>query len=542
MSFTPPFYPIIYVRGYAPTKTDREDTFHDLYYGYSDTSVESRPKAPNPDPKAPIDDRISLDLFEGQLIRFMKEFAYVDTSHGGLELAMQDAINIGRPLFNPTRSLWVSRFYDTDVVTGRVRPIIEHAKDLRTLIDQTLPEAFKACNIDASGPDFKVILVAHSMGGLVCRALIQNLYPESGVDPKSKIHRLVTMGSPHGGIEFGIVPDFLESFIVNTFNPGGANMFYDQQMRQYLKLDPDEPMNSLGNISKASKADKSFPVARCFCVIGSNHAAYNVLGGQQQRITGNFSDGLVKQDRAFIEGAFTANVHRAHSSRDQGIVNSYQSFENIQRFLFGDTKVAISLDELTIANPDSVGHKGYYNLEFRLAIRGAGAVFLHDRREDPCENAYRFTAEQAANPLSVFLHTAFLSSKKARPGDPTLNFLLSLRVAANQIKEGMLWDHEYPVRPIYSETLEIRVNTDKAKTFWEGGDLAADVVQYSWLSGVDDTTNNIAVNQNSLGKIWQNAPFTNDSFSIPLRKADSLSGVLRLIPTSWPDKAITQED
>ncbi len=540
MSFTPPFYPIIYVRGYAPTKTDREDTFHDLYYGYAETSVESRPKPPRPD--TAIDDRVSLDLFEGQLIRFMKEFGYVDASHGGLALALQDAINIGRPLLSPTRSLWISRFYDTDIVTGRVRPIIEHANDLRTLIDETIPAAFKDCNIDTSDPEFKVILVAHSMGGLVCRALIQNLYPASGVDPKSKIHRLVTMGSPHGGIELGIVPDFLESFVVNAFKPGGADIFYDKQMRDYLRLTDEEQLNSLGTVGKAGKSEHSFPAARCFCIIGSNHAAYDVLGGQQRRITGNFSDGLVKQDRAFIEGAFTANVHRAHSSRDQGIVNSYQSFENVQRFLFGDTKVAISLDDLTILNPKSVGDDGYYNVEFRLAVRGAGAVFLHDRREDPCENAHRFTAGQAASPLSVFLHTIFLSSKKARPNDPTLNFLLSVRVTANQVKKHMFWDDEYPVRPIYSETLEIRVDTVKAKTFWEGGSLADDVVQYSWLSGADEGADNIATNSNGQGKIWQNALFQDEKFSIPLRKADSLSGVLRLSPSSWPDKTLTQED
>ena len=470
----------------------------------------------------------------------MKEFAYVDASHGGLGLAMRDAVDIGRPVLNPTRSLWISRFYDTDVVTGRVRPISKHAQDLRTLIDETIPEALNDCGVDTSGPDYKVILVAHSMGGLVCRALIQKLYPESGIDPKSKIYRLVTMGSPHGGIEFGIVPNFLESFVVNTFNPGDASMFYDHQMRQYLNLSDEESLNNLGVIGRATKDEKSFPASRCFCIIGSNHAAYDVLGGQQKRITGNYSDGLVKQDRAFIEQAFTANVHRAHSSRDQGIVNSYQSFENVQRFLFGDTKVAVKLAEFTITNPLGVGQKGYYSVEFRLAVRGAGAVFLHDRREDPCENAFRFTAEDAATPLSLALHNVFLSSKKAQAGDPTLNFLISFRVTATQIEKGMLWDHEYPVRPIYSETLEIRVDTVKAKAFWADGLLAPEIVQYNWLSGTDEI--NIAVEQTSPGKVWQNALFENEQFSIPLRKADSLSGILQLTPSTWPDKDQTQEE
>ncbi len=523
--YTPPFYPIVYVRGFAPTGSSRDDTFHDLYYGYAETSVEPRPKSPQD--AASIDDRVALDLFEGQLIRFMKEFGYADASHDGLRLAQRQSGGQGAPA-DPTRSLWISRFYDTDVVTGRVRPITEHAQDLRRLLDETIPAEMDACGVSRDG--YKVILIAHSMGGLVCRALLQNLYPTDGIDPKARVHRLVTIASPHGGIEFGIVPDFLENFVVRAFNPGDAGMFYDPQMRGYLKLGAAEPLNSLG-----AAGPLSFPAARCFCLIGSNYAAYDAVWGQQRRITGNFSDGLVKQDRAFIAGAYTANVHRAHSSRDSGIVNSYQSFENIHRFLFGDTKVVLSLENLQITDAAGLEDKSYYNLEFRLAVRGGGAVFLHERREDPCENAVRFPASQV--PGSQALHTVFLNSRRARPGDPGLHFMLSLRLAECRVEKGLLWDHDYPARPIYSETLEIRVDSEKAKAYWETGVAGPGLLQYRWLSGPDATAVNFG---GDLGTVWQEADMERGSyFDLPLRSAETVAGTLRLAPRAWPDQALT---
>ena len=70
----PPHYPIVYVRGYAMTENEREETFHDTYYGFAATSVEKR--------QAPPPDYLRVDMFEGQLIRFMKmgKFAYFDAT------------------------------------------------------------------------------------------------------------------------------------------------------------------------------------------------------------------------------------------------------------------------------------------------------------------------------------------------------------------------------------------------------------------------------------------------------------------------------
>ena len=110
-------------------------------------------------------------------------------------------------------------------------------------------------------------------------------------------------------------------------------------------------------------------------------------------VTGDHSDGLVKQSRAYCVGgpapqkvaggervpdypeeqvAFYANVHRAHSGR-VGIVNSYESFENIHRFLFGDIRAREFISTTSkIEHPEETGFQYFYYFEFflRPAERG----------------------------------------------------------------------------------------------------------------------------------------------------------------------------
>ena len=260
-----------------------------------------------------------------------------------------------------------------------------------------------------------MILIAHSMGGLVCRTLIQNLMPAAKCplerkheqdkhphdrDPKQWIYRLVTMGTPHKGIDLGRVPDVIENFVTSRLNPFDSNIFAEERMRKYLKLEETYDVHSLGDPA----AERAFPVKRCLCIIGSDYRSYGVT----KDLTGSFSDGLVKQDHAYIvagqnpgEGveypvdrrSFWANVHRAHSG-NRGIVNSYESYENIQRFLFGDTRAEISLDDVDITtSAPSAKDSYFYDFEFVFSIRKSGA-YLHRRQQDPCENAIRYERGQ----------------------------------------------------------------------------------------------------------------------------------------------------
>src|SRR5262245_52500485 len=81
-----PYYPIVYVRGYAMRASERQKTFNDTYYGFSATSVEKR--------QAPPPQYFEADVFEGQLIRFMKmkDYGYADSVNRGGALKMIAAI------------------------------------------------------------------------------------------------------------------------------------------------------------------------------------------------------------------------------------------------------------------------------------------------------------------------------------------------------------------------------------------------------------------------------------------------------------------
>jgi hypothetical protein len=490
------------------TENEREETFHDTYYGFAATSVEKR--------QVPPPEYERADMFEGQLIRFMKmgKFAYFDATNRGLE----DSTD------NPSRSLWVCRFYDEDVLKSKLRAIEEHAKDLYRMVFTTIPERLQSCGLDlgADLKDYKVILMAHSMGGLVCRTMIQNVMPSAGKDPKDWIHRLVTMGTPHKGIELGRIPDFLERAMMRGINPFDANIFEEKRMRQYLRLGEEYEPHSLG----VEDGDFAFPVKRCFCLIGSDYQDY----GAVQHVTGSFSDGLVKQDRAYVvtgkpdangkyrqeQKAFWANVHRAHSGR-RGIVNSYESFENIHRFLFGDVKAEIYLENVAIGTAEENKTEYYYDIEFALSIRGT-PVYLHRRQQDPCENAIRYAREDF-EAKTVLLHTVFMNSSLRAQKEPYSHFQLQFRVRERAIKKGFLWDHEYPEKTVYGEDVEVRVGD------FDGAKAGAQV-QFRWLSEGGD---------------WQTARKSESGFRIPLRKAGSLSGNFLIQASPWPDASCADE-
>jgi hypothetical protein len=356
------------------------------------------------------------------------------------------------------------------------------------------------------------------MGGLVCRTLIQNLMPHKhDKDPKEWIYRLVTMGTPHRGIDLGRIPDVVENFLTSKLNPFDANIFEEKRMREYLKLNETDDVHSLGNPGDP----RAFPVKRCLCIIGSDFRSYGVT----KELTGSFSDGLVKQDHAYVVAgskvgenevypddrrSFWANVHRAHSGY-RGIVNSYESYENIQRFLFGDTRAEIALDEIAFGTAPPTGNDRYfYDFEFLFSIRKSGA-YLHRRQQDPCENAIRL--ERADIPSRLLLHTAFLNSRLRDEGDNFSHFGGKIRVVEHRVKDGFLWDHEYPERPIYNESVEVRVGDGR--------------MDYRWLSDGDE---------------WHDIPRqATGEYRIPLRSAGAMKGILTIKPSLWPDPTLTKE-
>jgi pimeloyl-ACP methyl ester carboxylesterase len=506
----PPWYPIVYVRGYAMTAGERDQVFHDAYYGFGITSVEKR--------QAPPPRYFEADIFEGLLIRLMKDHGYIDSTNAGLR----------REKVNPSRSIWVSRFYDPDYFSDSVRGIVEHAQDLYDLICTDIPKRLEERGVDLKG--YKVILIAHSMGGLVCRALIQNLLPKNDKDPKSLIHRFVTMGTPHRGIDLGAIPDILEDRVVTSLNPFDASIFKEPRMHEYLDLDDRYDVHSLG-------PDDRFPIKRCLCLIGSDWSSYGLV----RRLTGGFSDGLVKQDRAYLVSgprpsadeageigdyddqhrAYWANVHRAHSGY-RGIVNSYESYENIQRFLFGDVIFHLTLKDIELRTEINPEYTYFYDFEFLLSIRGTSS-YLHRRQQDPCENAIRVKIDKDSKPPKALdLHTAFMNMGLAPEDSPHAYFQGRFQLSERRVKPGWLWDRDYPTSVIYNETLEVRVPKD----VW-----VTKRVEYRWLSDRVDRSD----------EGWQQAESSDHAFQIPMREAKAFAAKLVIEAGRWPDPDRTKD-
>jgi pimeloyl-ACP methyl ester carboxylesterase len=511
-----PYYPIVYVRGYAMTPEEREQVFHDAYYGFSATSVEKR--------QAPKPVYFEADIFEGQLIRFLKEHDYVDATNRGFAAGER-----------PERSIWISRFYDLDVFQEKTRSMLEHAEDLCRLILDEIPSQLGDRGVDCDN-GYKVILIAHSMGGLVCRTLIQNILPAKGRAASSVIHRLVTMGTPHRGIDLGNIPDFLERGAMRTINPFDAAIFDEPTMREYLKLEEkDAEGEYIFDVHSLGRSD--FPIERCLCVIGSDYQSYGLV----RKVTGGFSDGLVKQDRAYVVSgsradrtvaradnpepdypearqAFYANVHRAHSGF-RGIVNSYESYDNIQRFLFGNAIFRLSLDDLQLKLRQEAGFRYFYDIEFTFSIRNTGS-YLHRRQQAPCENAIRVNVDDGGFPRALHLHTGFFNTDLRRENDDYSHFLLTFRLVQHRVSTGLigrLFDQEYPERQLYNEALEARVGDPH---------LGAKMVQYRWLSDLDGAPDQAS---------WRDAQFTGHDFRLTLRDANTIAGALVVQAATWPD-------
>ncbi len=496
------YYPIVYVRGFAPTANQREEAFYDAYYGYSATSVEMQNVSKESSYFAPY-------IFEGQLIRFLKEYNYVDAANSGLNLAAKKID--GTPI-NPTRSIWISRFYDEDVIGNKVRDITLHAEELYKLIDIKIRNELKSLGADFGPNDeeYKVIIIAHSMGGLVTRCMIQNIMPiKKKIEAKQLIHRLVTIGTPHGGIELSAVPDFLEDLLIAKGNVINGAIFKEERMRQYLNLTKNGTQK---NIPDLKSLNGTYPEGRCLCIIGSDYKSYNLV----KKATGNHSDGLVKQSNAYIKGAYWTNVHRAHSGR-RGIVNSFETYENVRRFLFGDTKVQIWLENVKIECPTPERNiDEFFDVEFSLAIRGT-KVLLHQICQNPCENAKRFDRKALSNDR-IHLHTGFLDTKLRSVDDDFLRFLLTFTIVQRQVKNNLFFDTEFPERIIYCESLDTRINLKNLDQPDERS------VHFRWLSDIGNEREE---------RTWVAPEIKDNIIRFPFRAANSMSATVCMISQIW---------
>ena len=129
----------------------------------------------------------------------------------------------------------------------------------------------------------RVNLVAHSMGGLICRCLIQKIIPDQrqGRTATDYVDKLVTYATPHGGIVFDVRLGLLERLRDATGFQGG-DIFGPRRMYQYLtpaaQLDPDGPPEGWMP-QEMPDGEGTFPKDSIFCLIGTNPENFDVAMG-----------------------------------------------------------------------------------------------------------------------------------------------------------------------------------------------------------------------------------------------------------------------
>lgn len=415
MKQSAPYFPIIYVRGYAALESEINSTVDDPFYGFNFGSTHIRVGATGePD----------QFFFESPIVRLMTDYGYRDTFSGRTQaISKAQLAGMSGEEPDPWRTVWIHRYYDVSATTygakreSRRLTVEEAAEELRLLVQRVKQETGAPC----------VHLVAHSMGGLVCRSLLQKIYAEHREKPADHIARFFTYATPHGGIQFrtGLgwaekLRDLIGPFDADTFGPD----------RLFQLLTPGVKKKKAPRGFDPRDFGGSFPLDRVFCAVGTNAADYDTAMGTSRFAAGPQSDGLVQIGAAYVNGAHRAYIHRSHSGR-YGIVNSEEAFQNLERFLFGSVEADVSL---TGVRKLPSTKKESYQLDLSVAVRGH-PVFMNERtRQHYCPIVLNDPAVDAVQE-SYPLFTQFLNATRAASGDGTCRFAITLAL------------YKFPVQP-----------------------------------------------------------------------------------------------
>ncbi|MBL0938952.1 MAG: hypothetical protein IBJ03_08655 [Gemmatimonadaceae bacterium] len=491
-----PHYPIIYVRGYAMTNGAIEETVADPYMGFNIGSTKLRHQYPK---------GVARHIFESPLVRLMKDEEYRDTFLDGSELASDTGTNAPPP----DRAVWIYRYYESasrELGTGDASDIEHYAKGLLDLIN-ALHDHYVPGDRAARGRDteaFRVYLVAHSMGGLICRCLLQQF---SRNDPR--IDKVFTYATPHGGIDLrgvGNVPGFVGIAKADTFS--------ESRMREYLKLPADADVRSL---------DGAFDEERFFCLVGTNNDDY----GMARFAVGGMSDGLVRINNAYALDTPRAFVHRSHSGH-YGIVNSEDGYQNLRRFLFGNVRVDAYLDIEAITLPDAIQKEK----DQGRAIRADYLVDIIGRvRGTRWDLHRRTTAEGSAVVIDYDRHvkehqplhlaSVFLSNDaRQNTSRPSLGFSLDIRVHVPeyQVDKKLRLDDFHDGAHLFRDKINLEAERS-ADGNW--------VVRYGWDSKTPNGVSQMAEATQPMPGNWV--------FEIPVvqNSRPGLRATLRLETRPW---------
>jgi hypothetical protein len=386
--------PIVYVRGYAGGTRGIDKQVDDPFYGFNDGSTHVRVNG---------EGDARFYQFESPMLRLLVDEKYKLFVHGD-QAAYLGARDDGSV---KPHSIWVYRFYDASATTFGKEPVDFNIERAAT----GLYDFVELVRRKTGAP--KVYLLAHSMGGLVCRCMLQKISLEKGEKGQNRtpgkeiVDRLFTFATPHGGISFEAGSGLID-WAMETFGPAGSDIFSPSKMYGYLtpeaKWGDEAPDGWRPNEIPAD----AFDVRKIFCLIGSDSKDYGIAN----KIVGPKSDGLVMINNAYVRNAHRAFVHRAHSGR-YGVVNSEEAYQNLRRFLFGRLEVRVELCnlELPASKPDV---EEIWQAEVRLSVRGLPIV-MHEQLAGhycPIQLSQEQEQERDTPDAPIPLTTVFLLDRK----------------------------------------------------------------------------------------------------------------------------------
>jgi len=514
------FHPIIYVRGYAMSRAEQDGTTVDPFCGFNLGSTVYRA---TPEKNAPA----KKFVFESPLVRLASDFGYADVFRDGFDIVDPDWDG---PI--PYRSVVIYRYYEAGSAvlgTGKTQSIEDFAKGLSALVLRVKTLACANPAEPIAPADFRCHLVAHSMGGLVCRAFLQN--PDLGSDEaRACVDKFFTYATPHNGIELAgmNVPQWLTLDDMNNFNR--------ERMAGYLDL--KAAFKKTGRVDWLP--EDVFPGARVFCMVGTNRGDYEVGQGLSRTFAGHGSDGLVRVENASVwsldektlasRPCATAYVFRSHSGFF-GIVNSEEAYQNLTRFLFGDVRADIWVDVDEVRLPKEIegeSVEALYEFEITAAPRGKRWYLTRRMAEEDsvaCRKHSELSAGQPGDPSrSLYLSTVFLSERaRVDPSRPSLSYSLYLGVRAPdyEIRRRFWPDRHYEGTYLFHDavTVEVTRPADTAGSGWKA--------KYDWQSRKAAQATKVAqATKLDDDRLEMSLPF--DSKSSP-----GISGRIRLVISMW---------
>jgi pimeloyl-ACP methyl ester carboxylesterase len=264
-------------------------------------------------------------------------------------------------------TIWVFRYYDLTP-----RELRRYGAGLVRLID-LLEQSASQFNTDFNGVD----IIAHSMGGLVVREALKQLHAREENSAGQKVHRIVTLGTPHRGIAFQRLPDWLLKALPGVEEAADELASFDPRSTEFLKV------------------DTWFPVRRILTVVGTNYRTYGTRAASMANrmaslfdegsLALNRSDGLVKQASAQLPGAPRTFVDKCHGGSDS-LVTSREAYEIAMRFFHGTHTVRLWLDEARVKRGgDFFGKSEFY---FGASIKARGVDFELFHQSVDAENCY----------------------------------------------------------------------------------------------------------------------------------------------------------